>query len=505
MPFNIFRSFRSRSAPPEAPVAPLAAPRARATTRRPELPSSEAAHVEAQRVLLEAQQSALELRKRVDDEIRRERDQLHALDRKLTEREDRVAQKLDALEQKALRLQERVAEVNVKEAALHDERTRLQRALEEVASLTQQEAAARVLAVAEEGAKGDIVRRVRKLESQGREDLEKKAHLLLASVIQRYAAPHVAETSTTGVHLPNDEIKGRIIGKEGRNIRALEAATGCDIIVDETPGTIVVSGFNPLRREVAKRALERLVADGRIQPARIEDVVASVKKEIAEEIRAAGEEVCYDLGITDFPSPLVQLIGRLKYRTSYGQSILQHSWEAARIGTMLAEELKADVNVVKRAVLLHDVGKAVDHEVEGTHVEIGDEIMKKYGVPDTIRKAAAAHHEDYPYETVEAIIVQISDAISAARPGARRESYEEYVKRLSELEDVATSFEGVEKAYAIAAGREVRVFVEPKKVDDLQALRLAQGIAAKIETELKYPGEVKVNVIRETRAEATAR
>ncbi|MDP3685882.1 MAG: ribonuclease Y, partial [bacterium] len=435
----------------------------------------------------------------------RERDQLHALERKLTEREDRVAQKLDALEQKALRLQERVAEVNAKEAVLNEERLRLQRELEEVASLTKQEAAARVLAVAEEASKGDIVRRVRKLESQGQEDLEKKAHLLLASVIQRYAAPHVAETSTTGVHLPNDEIKGRIIGKEGRNIRALEAATGCDIIVDETPSTIIVSGFNPLRREVAKRALERLVADGRIQPARIEEVVASVKKEIAEEIRAAGEEVCYDLGITDFPPSLVQLIGRLKYRTSYGQSILQHSWEAARIGTMLAEELKADVNVVKRAVLLHDVGKAVDHEVEGTHVEIGEEIMKKYGVPEVVRKAAAAHHEDYPYETIEAIIVQISDAISAARPGARRESYEEYVKRLSELEEVATSFEGVEKAYAIAAGREVRVFVEPKKVDDLQALRLAQGIAAKIETELKYPGVVKVNVIRETRAEATAR
>lgn len=503
MPFNIFRSLRPRSAPREAPAVPSAPARTRVPP--PDSLPPEAAHVEAQRVLLEAQQSALELRKRVDDEIRQEREQLHALERKLAEREDRVALKLEALEQKALRLQERLTEVNAKETALHDERLRLQRALEEVASLTKAEAAARVLTLAEEEAKMDIVRRVRKLEGQAQEDLEKKAHLLLASVIQRYAAPHVSENSTTGVHLPNDEIKGRVIGKEGRNIRALEAATGCDIIVDETPGTIIVSGFNPLRREVARRALERLVADGRIQPARIEEVVANVKQEIAEEIRAAGEEVCYDLGITEFSPSLVQLIGRLKYRTSYGQSILQHSWEAARIGAMLAEELGADVNVVKRAVLLHDVGKAVDHEVEGTHVEIGDEIMKKYGVPEAVRKAAAAHHEDYPYETIEAIIVQIADAISASRPGARRESYEEYVKRLSELEDIATSFQGVEKAYAIAAGREVRVFVEPKAVDDLQAMRLAQGIAGKIEQEMKYPGEVKVNVIRETRAEATAR
>lgn len=461
--------------------------------------------VEAQRVLLAAQQEALEIRKAADTDARREREQLRGHESKLAAREERLEGKLDALEQKALRLQEKVNEIRVKETSLEEERAALQRKREEVAGLSRDEARAQVLTAAEEAVKADIVRRVRKLEAEAREDLEKKAALLLAGVLQRYAASHVAETSTSVVHLPTDELKGRIIGKEGRNIRVLEQVTGCEVIVDDTPATITVSGFNPLRREVAKRAIETLAHDGRIQPARIEEVVGKVKKEINAEIKAAGEEVVFDLGITEFPEPLVQLIGRLKYRTSYGQPILQHSWEAARVGAMLASELGADVNVVKRAVLLHDVGKAVDHEVEGTHVEIGEEIMKKYGVPEEIRKAAAAHHEDYPFETLEAIIVQIADAVSASRPGARRESTEEYVKRMKDLEDIAAAFEGVEKAYAIAAGREVRVFVEPKQVDDLQAIKLAQGIAAKIESELKYPGEVKVNVIRETRAEATAR
>lgn len=498
MALNLFRSFRRRAPEPlpQAPAVPA---------RRRSLQDVDAAHVQAQRILLEAQRAALEIRKRVDEEIRQEREQLRELELKLTEREARLDKKLDALEQKAVRLQERVAEVSGQAASLEEEKARVANRLEEVAGLTRNEAAARVLASTEEETKADILRRVRKLETEAREDLERKANNILATVIQRYAAPHVSEHSTTVVHLPNDELKGRIIGKEGRNIRVFEHVTGCDLIVDENPGTIVISGFNLLRREVAKRALQRLVDDGRIQPARIEEVVESVKSEISKEIRSAGEEVCYDLGITEFPTPLVQLVGRLKYRTSYGQNMLQHTWEAARIGALLAGELGADVNVVKRAILLHDIGKAVDHEVEGTHVAIGEQIMKKYAVPETVRKAAAAHHEDYPYETIEAIIVQIADAISAARPGARRENYEEYVKRMSDLEEIATSFEGVEKAYAIAAGREVRVIVKPEKVDDLHAVKLAQGIAARIEQELQYPGEVTVNVIREMRAEAVAR
>lgn len=518
MAFNIFRPFRGATPEQrgaEAEGKPDAGPRGqRAQRRKPEpgsqfparsIQSPEAARIDAQRILVEAQQEALDIRKRADEEARRERDNLRQLEAKLAEREERLETKLDVLEQKALRLQEKVAEVKAKESDLEVERAAAAKRLEEIARLTREEAVANVTAAAEEEAKVDIVRRLRKLETEAREDLERKASLLLAGVLQRYAASHVAETSTSVVHLPTDELKGRIIGKEGRNIRTLETVTGCEIIVDENPGTIVVSGFNPLRREVAKRAIEILAKDGRIQPARIEEVVAKVKKEINAELLAAGEEVCYDLGITEYPAPLMQLIGRLKYRTSYGQSILQHSWEAARIGAMLAEELGADVKLVKRAVLLHDVGKAVDHEVEGTHVEIGEEIMKKYGIPDAVRKAAAAHHEDHPFETIEAIIVQISDAISASRPGARRESSGEYVKRMGDLEQIAAAFEGVEKAYAIAAGREVRVFVEPKKVDDLQAIKLARGIAQRIEAELQYPGEVKVNVIRETRSEATAR
>lgn len=496
MALNIFRTFRKSEGH---------ALRSEPWPKRPGGSDAEAVSVEAQKILLQAQKEALELRKRADEDTRRERQELRDLEAKLAQREERLEAKFETLEQKALRLQEKVAEVKAKEGTLDEERARIQRVLEEAAGLTQKEAQERVLSHAEEATKVDIVRRVRKLEAQAREDLEKRASELLASVLQRYAASHVAETSTSVVHLPNDELKGRIIGKEGRNIRVLEEATGCEIIVDETPGVILVSGFNQLRREVAKRSLERLTADGRIQPARIEEIVGRVKKEIAEEIRQAGEEVCTDLGITEFPGALVQLIGRLKYRTSYGQSILQHSWEAARIGVMLAEELGADPKVVKRAVLLHDIGKAVDHEVEGTHVEIGEQIMTKYGVPEPIRRAAASHHEDYPFETLEAIIVQIADAISASRPGARREAYGEYVKRLSDLEAAAASFEGVEKAYAIAAGRELRVFVEPKVVDDLQAIKLALAIAAKIEQEMQYPGEVKVNVIRETRAEATAR
>ena len=503
MALNIFRSmWRPGEGPSPAP-APETPPPARRDRRRVSDPAD--ARVSAQQIILEAERAAFEARQRVDEEIRQEREQLRALELKVSEREERLEEKMDTLEQKALRLQERAEELNQRARRFEQEQTRLQQELEAVAGLTQTEAAARILAQAEEETKTDVVRRVRKLEGQAREDLERKAHEVLATVVQRYAAPHVAEHSTAVVHLPNDDIKGRIIGKEGRNIRVFEVVTGCDLIVDETPGTILVSAFNPLRREVAKRALERLVQDGRIQPARIEEVVEQVKKDIAQEIRAAGEEVCYDLGITEFAPPLMQLIGRLKYRTSYGQNMLQHSWEAARVGMLLAEELGADVNVVKRAVLLHDIGKAVDHEVEGTHVEIGEHIMKKYGIAEAIRRAAGAHHEDYPYETVEAIIVQVADAISAARPGARRESYEDYVKRLTDLEAIALSFGGVEKAYAISAGREVRVFVKPDKVDDAQAIKLARGIAAKIEAEVKYPGEVIVNVIRETRAEATAR
>ncbi len=490
--FQRFLPFRRRSGTPQV-------------VRTDQRQSADEARVAAAQVLLEANREAAEIRRRAEEDLQREKNRLAEIEERLVRREERAAGKLEELETKARLLEENVQDVQTKEAEVarltEDELKRLS----EVSGLTPTQAEERVLALAEERMKKELVLRMRKLERMGREEWEKRAHEILASVIQRYAASHVSETTTSVVNLPSDELKGRIIGKEGRNIKALENVTGCEIIVDETPGTIIVSGFSPIRRQVAKVAIERLVEDGRIQPARIEEVVAKAKKEVAQSVKEAGEEVVYDLGITDFHPNLVQLVGRLKYRTSYGQSILQHSWEAARVAAMLAEELGADVEVAKRATLLHDVGKAVDHEVEGTHVEIGESIMRKFGISEGILKAAAAHHEDYPFESLEAIIVQVADAASAARPGARREGYEQYVKRMENLEQIAGSFEGVQKAYAIAAGREVRVFVEPKVVDDLAAIKIAQGIAQRIEQELEYPGEVKVNVIRELRTEATAK
>jgi len=486
--FKRFFIFRRREKPSAPRVADIA--------REPQ--------VAAAQILLDANREASDIRRRADEDARREKKRLEELEERVVQREERLAGKLDELETKAKRLQEKVRDVQTKETEVEQLHQDELRKLSEVSGLTPTQAEERVLVAAEERMKREIVNRTRKLDAIAREDWEKRAHATLAGVIQRYAASHIADTSTSVVHLPNDELKGRIIGKEGRNIKVLENVTGCEIIVDETPGTIVVSGFSPLRRQVAKVAIERLVEDGRIQPARIEEVVARAKKEVAQSMKEAGEEVVYDLGITDFHPNLVQLVGRLKFRTSYGQSILQHSWEAARIAAMLAEELGANVDIAKRATLLHDIGKAVDHEVEGTHVEIGESIMKKFGISEAIAKAAAAHHEDYPFDTIEAIIVQVADAISAARPGARRESYEQYVKRMEGLEQLAGSFEGVAKAYAIAAGREVRVFVEPKRVDDLEAIKIAQGIAQRIEQDMEYPGEVKVNVIRELRSEATA-
>jgi len=329
---------------------------------------------------------------------------------------------------------------------------------------------------------------------------------MLSSVIERVAASHATETTTSSVELPNDDMKGRIIGKEGRNIKAIEQLTGTEIIVDETPNMITVSGFSPIRRQVAKVALGKLIADGRIQPTRIEESVDAAKREIALEIKKAGEDALFTLGISlgGIDPKLVQILGRLKYRTSYGQNILAHSMEVANLSTLLAEELGADVAVAKKAGLFHDIGKAVDHDVQGNHTEIGYRLLKKFGVTEEVAYPAAAHHSDSP-ETVEAAIVKTADAISGARPGARKETLDQYIKRLTELEDIAISFSGVQKAYAIQAGREVRVFVKPEEIDDLSAYNLARDIAKNIERELKYPGEIKISVIRETRVTEYAR
>jgi ribonuclease Y len=327
----------------------------------------------------------------------------------------------------------------------------------------------------------------------------------MTTAVQRYARSHISEITTSTVNLPSDELKGRIIGKEGRNIRTLERLTGVEVIVDETPEAITLSSFDPLRREIAKTALLKLMADGRIQPARIEEKVEEAKKEVSNKVLEAGEAALYEVGILDLPKEVTMLLGRLAFRTSYGQNVLLHSIEMAHIANMLARELGANAEVAKKAALLHDIGKAVDHEIEGTHLELGRKILQKYGIDQAIVKAMESHHEDYPFSTPESLIVAAADVISSARPGARRDTVENYIKRLTELENIVNSFAGVEKSYAISAGREIRIFVQPEKIDDLRALQLAKEMAKRIESELKYPGEIKVNVIRETRAVEYAR
>jgi ribonuclease Y len=352
--------------------------------------------------------------------------------------------------------------------------------------------------------KDDLLSRIKKLENEASETLEQKGRDLMAGAMQRLVSDYTTEITTTIVDLPNDEMKGRIIGREGRNIKVIEQLTGTEIIVDDTPNIITISGFSPIRRHIAKKTLDRLILDGRIHPTKIEAAIEESKKELALDIKKAGEDALYEVGITGLDPKLVQIIGRLKYRTSYGQNALRHSIEVAHLSALLAAELGADVTIAKKSGLLHDIGKAVDHEVQGTHPEIGRDIAKKFGLPQEIIDPIETHHDDRP-RGLEAIIVKVADAISAARPGARHDTYERYLQRLEELEKIANSFSGVEKSYAIQAGREVRVFVMPEEIDDLTAHNLAGEIAKKIEQELKYPGEIKVNVIREMRVTEYAR
>ena len=377
--------------------------------------------------------------------------------------------------------------------------------LERVAKLTEGEAKEELLRDIEKKYEEDILVRIQKLENSNQEKLELRAKDILATSIQRLASSTASELMTTVVSIPNNEIKGKIIGKEGRNIRAFERASGVELIVDDTPGSIVISSFDPIRRQVARLALENLILDGRIQPAKIEELVEKAKEEINKIIKEKGEQAVYECGIFNFDPRIIAIIGRLYFRTSYGQNVLQHSIEMAHIAGMLAEELGADVAIAKAGALVHDIGKALDHEVQGTHIEIGIRILQKFGADERIITAMKSHHEDYPYETIEAIIVQTADAISGGRPGARRDSVENYLKRLQELEALVNAFPAVEKSYALQAGREIRIFVTPEKISDAEAKLLARDIAMKIEQELKYPGEIKVTLIRETRVIEYAR
>jgi ribonuclease Y len=371
--------------------------------------------------------------------------------------------------------------------------------LENIAGLNREQAKLELLEKIEKEYQTDVLERIRKLELRGSEQYEKKAKEIIATAVQSYALPQTQEITTSSVVLPSEEIKGRIIGKEGRNIRAFEKAAGVELIVDETPGLVIISSFNPVRREIAKIALEKLLRDGRIQPARVEQEIEKATEEVNKKIKEAGEAAVYETGVLDLPEKLIQVLGRLQYRTSYGQNVLSHSIEVAHLAASLASEIGLNVALSKKAGLLHDIGKALDYKIEGSHTDIGAKILEKFNIDPAIISAMRSHHEEYPYESSEAVIVQTADQISGARPGARKDTLENYLKRLEDLEDIAVSFAGVEKAYAIQGGRELRVFVKPKEVDDLTAHKLAREVAQKIQQELKYPGEIKVMVIRESR------
>lgn len=455
-------------------------------------------------ILIKAKEQSLKIIEEAkQDETSRRKDLQH-LQERLEKREATFDQKLLELEsEKQKAEEERVKFESVREEIKKIREDQLAK-LEKIGGLSQEEAKKVLMDYVEEKNKDDLTVRIRKLEETSTSEIERRARAMLASVMERIASSHAVETTTSVVNLPSDDMKGRIIGKEGRNIKAIEQLTGVEIIVDETPGAIVLSGFNPIRRHVAKKALEALLQDGRIHPGRIEEAIEKAKREMTEDIKKAGEEAAYDVGVAGLDPKLIQLLGRLKFRTSYGQNVLQHSKEVALISKLLAEELGANVSVAVKGGLLHDIGKAVDHEIQGSHPEIGYDIMKKFNLPEEIAYLAIAHHEDNP-KTLEGVITKVADAVSGARPGARKDTYENYLQRLQELEDVATSFDGVEKCYAIQAGREVRVFVRPGEIDDFQATKLARSIADKIEQELKFPGEIKVNVIRETRVIEYAR
>ena len=419
---------------------------------------------------------------------------------RLAEREANLDKKLDELDRRSENLRGAEDEVESLKNEIRDIRGRQQEKLEKIAGLKKKEAAEKLLEMTERDIRQDLTGLITKLQNEAKDNAEEKAQLILVSAMERMSSEVTAERTVTAIKLTDDEMKGRIIGKEGRNIQALQRATGVDIMVDDTPGMIILSSFDPLRRQVARLTLEMLMKDGRIHPGRIEEVVAKAEKEIDKEVTRAGEDAAREVGVVGIPKEMIRLLGELKFRTSYGQNVLMHSTEMAHMAGLIAEEIGADVRIAKTATLLHDVGKAVTHKVEGKHHHIGAELARKYGMSDEIVHAIEAHHDDVEATTVEALVVRVCDALSAARPGARNISAENFSERMRELENIANSFKGIEKSYAISAGREVRVIVRPENVDDLSAIKLARDIATKIESTMQYPGTIKVNVIRETRA-----
>lgn len=450
--------------------------------------------------LLEAKEEALKVKNELEREIRERRADTQRLEKRLLQKEESLDRKFDVLEKKEEALSRKENDVERLKNEVQEIHHRHRSELERISGLTSDEAKSLLLKDVEDEIQQEVAIKIRDLEAKAKEESDRKAREIISLAIQKCAADHVAEATVSVVALPSDEMKGRIIGREGRNIRALETLTGIDLIIDDTPEAVILSGFDPVRREVARLALEKLISDGRIHPARIEEMVEKAQKEVEVIIKEEGERATFETGIHGLHPEIVKLLGRLRYRTSYGQNVLKHSIEVSHLCGVMASELGADVNLAKRAGLLHDIGKALNHEIEGPHVTIGADFAKKYRESYNVVNAIAAHHGDVDPITVEAVLVQAADAISAARPGARRETLETYIKRLEKLETIANSFDGVEKSYAIQAGREVRIVVKPDKVDDLNSIRMAREIVKRIEAELEYPGQIKVTVIRETRA-----
>ncbi len=442
-----------------------------------------------------------------DKEMKDRRSEAQRTEQRLLQKEEAIDKKDEILDRKIenientkTELAKRSAEIDAMKVEVGAAHEKMIAEIEKVSGLTRDEAKAQLIVAIEDEAKKDAAKLVREIEASAKDEADKKARDIVSQAVQRCAVDHSAEITVSVVNLPNDDMKGRIIGREGRNIRALENATGIDLIIDDTPEAVVLSGFDPVRREVARISLEKLISDGRIHPARIEETVEKTRKELDAQIKEAGESAMFEAGVYGLHPDLIKLLGRLKYRTSYGQNVLKHSLEVSHLAGIMASELGADVNIAKRAGLLHDIGKAVDHEVEGTHISIGADLAKKYKENKAIIHCIAAHHNDVEPQTVEAVLVQCADAISGARPGARRESLDNYVKRLEKLESIANGFKGVEKSFAIQAGREVRIIVKPEVVDDDGTVILAKDIAKQIEKEMEYPGQIKVNVIREMRS-----